>query len=203
MTQHRQVAAEAIEAFNRHVADTMRACSLRFDEACLAPAADMILTALQRGNRIHVTGIGKPHHISAYTASLFSSLGIPCYLLDGTEATHGSAGQVLPGDVVLCISYYGDVTELNRTVITLRENGAELIGVTGFPDSFIARQCALHLDVHVEGEGDRLGKAPRTSMLATQFAMMSLSLLLQERTGLTAARYVRWHPSGILGQDPT
>ena len=47
-------------------------------------AAKLILEAQAKGGRMHITGIGKPGHVSAYMASLFSSTGNPCYFLHGT-----------------------------------------------------------------------------------------------------------------------
>jgi len=163
------------------------------------PAVRLILDAQKSGKRIHVTGIGKPHHVSAYVASLLSSTGTPCYLLDGTEATHGSSGQVLPGDVVICISYYGNVQEIMATVATLKRNGAKVISVTGFDDSWVATHGDVHLNVHVEEEGDALNKPPRTSILAIMLMLMGLSVLLQSEFELDDQQYVRWHPGGHLG----
>ena len=40
-------------------------------------AADLIWQAESHGNRVHVTGIGKPAHIAGYIASLMSSTGTP------------------------------------------------------------------------------------------------------------------------------
>jgi len=188
-----------LREFNRNVVKELSKISDQCDLNYFSEAVDMILTAEKENKRLHITGIGKPHHVSAYAASLFSSTGTPCYLLDGTEATHGSSGQVLHGDVVICISYYGDVPELNKTVTTLKQNGARIISVTGFPDSFIARQGDIHLNVHIEKEGDYLNKPPRTSMLATLFVLMQLSLILQCIKGITPESYVKWHPSGKLG----
>lgn len=163
-------------------------------------AVDLIQAALKSGHRLHITGIGKPHHIACYMASLFSSIGTPCYFLNGTEAIHGSSGQVLPGDVVICISYYGNVPELIPTMRTLRNNEASLISVTGFDESVIAREADVHLNCHVEKEGDPLGKPPRTSMLVTLYTLMALSLLLQQINGMDDESYVRFHPAGQLGQ---
>jgi arabinose-5-phosphate isomerase len=133
-------------------------------------------------------------------ASLFSSTGTSCYFLDGTETTHGSAGQVREGDVVIAISYYGNVAELVAAVKTLKKNGAFIIGVTGFPESEIAKMADVHLDVHVEKEGDYLNKPPRISMLVTLFMLMNLSLILQAKKGLDHEAYLKWHPSGQLGK---
>jgi D-arabinose 5-phosphate isomerase GutQ len=163
-------------------------------------AVEMILEAEREGKRIHVTGIGKPQHVSRYVASLLSSTGTPCYFLDGTEATHGSSGQVVAGDVVICISYYGNVQEIMAAMAALKKNGARIISVTGFEDSWVARQGDAHLLAHVNREGDSLNKPPRTSILAIMYVLMGLSILLQSIKGLTAEQYVRWHPGGHLGK---
>lgn len=74
------------------------------DEEALKKAAEIIIAAKKSGNRLHITGIGKPSHVSTYMASLLSSTGTPAYYLHGTEAVHGSCGQLVEGDVVICIS---------------------------------------------------------------------------------------------------
>jgi arabinose-5-phosphate isomerase len=166
-------------------------------------AVELILQAERAGNRLHCTGIGKPRHVSGYVSSLLSSTGTPCYLLDGTEATHGSSGQVKPGDVVICISYYGNVQEIMATVAALKRNGAMIISVTGFEDSWIARNGDVHLKVHISREGDRLNKPPRASILAIMYVLMGLSVILQSEKNITHEQYVRWHPGGHLGKlDP-
>ncbi len=163
-------------------------------------AVELIRTAEAEGKRVHATGIGKPHHVSAYIASLLSSTGTPCYLLDGTEATHGSSGQVQPGDVVICTSYYGNVQEIMATLATLKRNGARTITVTGFEDSWVARHGDVHLKVRITEEGDPLGKPPRTSILAILLMLMGLSVILQSQKGLDDAQFVKWHPGGHLGK---
>ena len=64
-------------------------------------AAQLILESQAQGGRIHVTGIGKCSHVATYVASLLSSTGNPAYYLHGTEAVHGSCGQLVAGDVVI------------------------------------------------------------------------------------------------------
>ena len=70
------------------------------DQVCfneIEQAAHLILAAQEQGNRLHISGIGKPAHIAGYVASLLSSTGTPTYFLHGTEAVHGSCGQLVPG----------------------------------------------------------------------------------------------------------
>lgn len=81
------------------------------------PAAQIIWDAEKKGNRLHITGIGKPSHVANYMASLLSSTGTPTYFLHGTEAVHGSCGQLVAGDVVICISNSGETAEMKATAI--------------------------------------------------------------------------------------
>lgn len=81
------------------------------------PAAQIIWDAEEKGNRLHITGIGKPSHVANYMASLLSSTGTPTYFLHGTEAVHGSCGQLVAGDVVICISNSGETAEMKATAM--------------------------------------------------------------------------------------
>lgn len=171
----------------------------RMDMDALIAARDMILCAEEKQKRVHMTGIGKPGHVAAYAASLLSSTGTPTYELHGTEAVHGSAGQVLPGDVVIAISNSGETMELKATVETLKSNGAQLIALTGKKDSWLAKQGDVTLVAGVTQEGDAMNKPPRASILAEMVMLQSLSILLQNAKHLTPQQYVKWHPGGSLG----
>ena len=170
------------------------------DKESIQKAADLILEAKKAGNRLHITGIGKPGHVSTYTASLFSSTGTPTYYLHGTEAVHGSCGQLVEGDVVICISNSGETSELKATAIAIRNNGCKIIAVTGNPDSWLAKFADAHICASVKDEGGPLNRAPRTSILVETLMLQALSVLLQERRRITPQEYVLRHPGGALGQ---
>lgn len=169
------------------------------DFEALSKAKRLILDAEKSGARVHVTGIGKPGHLSGYIASLLSSTGTPTYELHGTECVHGSAGQVVPGDVVIAISNSGETMELKPTVTCLKKNGAKIIAVTGNPASWLAQQGDVALIASVTQEGDSMNKPPRASILAEAIELQCLSILLQNEYGLTPEKYVTWHPGGALG----
>lgn len=173
----------------------------QIDEASLINARDLILEAERNKNRVHVTGIGKPGHVAGYIASLLSSTGTPAYELHGTEAVHGSSGQVQDGDVVIAISNSGETNELKATVETLKRNGAKIISVTGNPDSWLAKQGDAYLFAGVKQEGDDLNKPPRSSILAEIIILQCLSILLQNEKHLDPKQYVKWHPGGSLGKS--
>ena len=78
--------------------------------------------------------------MAGYAASLFSSTGTPAYFLHGTEAVHGSCGQLVPGDVVIFISNSGETAEMKATVSAVKNNGCAVIGVSGNASSWLAQQ---------------------------------------------------------------
>ena len=169
------------------------------DFAALSTAKQLILAAEAKGNRLHVTGIGKPGHVSGYAASLFSSTGTPTYELHGTECVHGSAGQTRPGDVVIAISNSGETNELKATVTCLKGVGVHIIALTGNPNSWLANEAEVALIAGVKQEGDSMNKPPRASILAEIIELQCLSILLQNEFGLDPKQYVKWHPGGALG----
>ncbi|MDY2629946.1 MAG: SIS domain-containing protein [Clostridium sp.] len=171
------------------------------DEESIDKACELIFQSEKQHGRVHVTGVGKPGHVSGYISSLLSSTGTPAYTLDGTEAVHGSSGQVAKGDIVIAISNSGETQELKATVETLKENGAKIIGVSGNDESWLKEASDVFLFAGVKQEGDELNKAPRASILAEIIVLQSLSVALQEAKGLDAKQYLKWHPGGSLGQS--
>ena len=128
-------------------------------------AAQLILDSQAKGGRLHVTGIGKCSHVSTYAASLFSSTGNPAYYLHGTEAVHGSCGQLAAGDVVIAISNSGETAELKATVLAVQNNGCKVIGVSGNPNSWLAKHTDAFLFAGVKAEGGPLNRAPPSGPL--------------------------------------
>lgn len=163
-------------------------------------AAKLIVESQAKGGRIHVTGIGKCSHVSTYIASLLSSTGNPAYYLHGTEAVHGSCGQLTEGDVVIAISNSGGTAELKATVIAVKNNGCKTIGVSGNPDSWLAKNTDAFLFAGVNNEGGPMNRAPRNSVLAEMLTLQALSVALQAEKDWDPVRYVRCHPGGALGQ---
>lgn len=190
---------EQVKEFLDIEANELKKFADEIDSEALSAAKNLILEAEANRNRIHVTGIGKPGHVAGYAASLLSSTGTPTYELHGTEAVHGSAGQVVAGDVVIAISNSGETSELKATVETLKSNGAKIIALTGKENSWLANKGDVSLIAKVEQEGDSMNKPPRASIVAEIMMLQSLSVLLQNAKNLTPQQYVKWHPGGSLG----
>lgn len=196
----RQDSFDALNDFNETAKAELDEFFERPDTEALAAAADLIFEAQQKGNRLHVSGIGKPAHVAGYAASLLSSTGTPAYELHGTEAVHGSCGQLMAGDIVICISNSGTTAELLNTARAIINNGCKIISVTGNPDSALAQLAQVHLYAGVGKEGGPLNRAPRTSILAECIVLQRLSVLLQAEHRQSVAEYVQRHPGGALGK---
>lgn len=194
-----QVTKKDLTNYLDHSKAELNAFMENIDFDALNAAKELILDAEKKHNRVHVTGIGKPGHVAGYVASLLSSTGTPSYELHGTEAVHGSAGQVMSGDVVIAISNSGETSELKGTVQTLKQNGAKLIAVSGNPESWLSKQGDVFLYAGVKQEGDTMNKPPRSSILAEITVLQCLSVMLQYAKELTPQVYVKWHPGGALG----
>lgn len=191
---------QAVEVFLTSARNEFSAFAEKLDSECYEQAVTLIRESQAKGGRLHVTGIGKPGHVSGYVASLFSSTGNPCYFLHGTEAVHGSCGQLEAGDVVIAISNSGETGELKSTVLAVKNNGGKIIGVSGNPDSWLAHESDAFLYAGVGAEGGPLNRAPRNSILAEILTLQALSVALQAERDWTPQQYVRCHPGGKLGQ---
>jgi arabinose-5-phosphate isomerase len=191
--------ALALEALDVAL-EELAALRRRSDPAAYAEAARRIRSAEAGGGRVHVTGIGKPEHVARYGAALLASTGTPAVFLHGTEAIHGSAGQVVAGDVVIAVSNSGETEELNAAVDCVRKLGASVVAVLGAPDSQLARKSQCVLDAGVAREGGRLGLAPRASVAAEVLVLAALSALLESERGFSAQEYHARHPAGRLGR---
>jgi arabinose-5-phosphate isomerase len=194
-----RVGNEAVAVFDVALGE-LSALRGRLDPAAFDEAVALIRAAETGGGRVHVTGIGKPEHVAHYAASLLASTGTPATFLHGTEAVHGSAGQVVRGDVVIAISNSGETEDLHRAVEAVRGLGAKMIAVTGDLRSRLARTADVALDAGVAQEGGGLGFAPRTSVAAEILVVAALSAVLESERGFTRAQYAARHPAGKLGE---
>lgn len=190
---------ERLEFFQNTIVNEVNNTFANIDKEQLYKAMEIILHSERNGGRIHITGIGKPGHVATYMASLLSSTGTPTYFLHGTECVHGSAGQLVPGDVVIAISNSGETVELKATLLACKKNGCKIIAVTGNENSFLAKEGDAFLKAHIDQEGGPLNKAPRASIISEIIVLQMLSVLLQSTKQILPAQYVTWHPGGKLG----
>lgn len=191
---------DVISFFAQTASENVQEFAAGLTEDYFKDAVSLIEESEKNGGRVHITGIGKPGHIAGYGASLISSIGTPAYFLHGTEAVHGSCGQLRKGDVVICISNSGETSELKSTVLAVKNNGCKVIGISGGKNSWLAGQSDVFLLAHVNQEGGPMNRAPISSILVESMVLQGLGVLLQDHKKLTPQQYVMRHPGGSLGQ---
>jgi arabinose-5-phosphate isomerase len=150
--------------------------------------------------RVVATGMGKSGHIARKIAATLASTGTPAFFVHPGEAGHGDLGMITDADVVLAISYSGESDEILMLLPALRRQGNTVIAMTGRPQSSLAREADVHLDVSVPAEACPLHLAPTSSTTATLALGDALAVALLEARGFTADDFARSHPAGSLGR---
>ena len=154
--------------------------------------------ATSRG-RLCVTGLGKSGLVGQKIVATLASTGTPAYFLHPAEGVHGDIGMVARGDVVLALSNSGETDEVLAILPPLKRLGVPIVLLTGNPQSTLARQCEVVLDVSVTEEACPMNLAPTSSTTAALAAGDALAMALLELRGLRPEDYAALHPRGTLG----
>jgi arabinose-5-phosphate isomerase len=150
--------------------------------------------------RIVVTGMGKSGHIGGKIAATLASTGTPAFFVHPGEASHGDLGMITPSDVVLALSNSGETNEIVTILPLIKRMGAPLISMTGKPDSTLACEADVNLDVSVAKEACPLDLAPTASTTAALVMGDALAIALLEARDFTAEDFALSHPGGSLGR---
>ena len=177
-------------------AQALQHLATRIDGA-FSDACKLILASK---GRVVATGMGKSGHIARKIAATFASTGTPAFYVHPGEAGHGDLGMITDADVVMALSYSGESDEILTLLPVLKRQGNAVIAMTGKPQSTLARESDLHLDVSVPAEACPLDLAPTSSTTATLAMGDALAVALLEARGFTADDFARSHPAGSLGR---
>ena len=150
--------------------------------------------------KVVVTGVGKSGHIGSKIAATLASTGTPAFFLNPLDAYHGDLGMLSEQDVVLAISYSGATEELLRFLPLIQAKHITIIGMSGNPDSLLARYSDIHLNIAVEREADPLNLVPTASTTATLALGDALACALVEANHFQPTDFARLHPGGDLGR---
>lgn len=150
--------------------------------------------------KIVLTGMGKSGQIGRKIASTLSSTGTPAIFLHPAESSHGDLGVVGTTDVILAISYGGEVPEMQDVIRYAARKGIKLIAMTGKPTSSLAKAADVVLDISVSEEACPLKLAPTASSTATLALGDALAMALLKRRGFREQDFAEYHPGGTLGR---
>ena len=150
--------------------------------------------------KIIVTGVGKSGHIGAKIAATLSSTGTPSFFINPLDVFHGDLGVMTADDVVLAISNSGQTDELLRFIPMVLHMQIPIIGMSGNPESLLAKYSTCHLNVSVEKEACPLNLAPTSSTMAQLAMGDAIAVALIQKRNFKPRDFAQFHPGGELGK---
>jgi arabinose-5-phosphate isomerase len=152
-----------------------------------------------KNGKIIISGVGKSGIISKKWAATFSSIGIPSFFLDASNASHGDMGQITSNDIVILISLSGQSEELKNIIqYTSRNKNIKLIGITSKKESVLYKNSDIKFLLPSVKEADPGNIVPTSST--------TIQLALGDAIGIACMRYnnfgkldfKKFHPGGFL-----
>ncbi|MGH7255591.1 MAG: KpsF/GutQ family sugar-phosphate isomerase [Nitrospirales bacterium] len=150
--------------------------------------------------KVVVSGMGKSGLIGAKLAATLASTGTPAFVLDPAAGAHGDLGMLARKDVFIAISNSGETEELLKLLPYVKRFDIPVITMTGRPQSTLAKNSEVVLDVSVAEEACPLGLAPTASTTATLAMGDALAIALLQRRGFKEEDFAQFHPGGTLGR---
>ena len=150
--------------------------------------------------KVIVTGVGKSGHIGAKIAATLSSTGTPSFFINPLDVYHGDLGVITHDDVVLAISNSGQTDELLRFIPMVLHMQVPIIGMSGNPQSLLAKYSTCHIHVQVDKEACPLNLAPTSSTMAQLAKGDALAVALIEKRHFRPQDFAQFHPGGELGK---
>lgn len=150
--------------------------------------------------KVIVTGVGKSGHIGAKIAATLSSTGTPSFFINPLDVFHGDLGVMTHDDVVLAISNSGQTDELLRFIPMVLHMNIPIIGMSGNPNSLLAKYSTAHINVKVSKEACPLNLAPTSSTTASLAMGDALAIALMEVRDFKPKDFAQFHPGGELGK---
>jgi arabinose-5-phosphate isomerase len=184
----------------RRVLEVEAAAILGLVEHLDSTFIDVVELINASSGRVVTMGLGKSGIICRKITATLASTGTPSFFLHPAEAIHGDLGMLVKGDVALAVSNSGETEELVRLLPSLKRIGAEIVAITGNPQSTLAKGADHHLSAAISKEACPLGLAPTASTTATLALGDALAMALLIRKGFKEEDFAFFHPGGKLGK---
>ncbi|MFI3332247.1 MAG: KpsF/GutQ family sugar-phosphate isomerase [Rikenellaceae bacterium] len=155
---------------------------------------------LASSGKVIFTGMGKSGLISKKIAATLASTGTPSFFLHPAEAFHGDLGMISQSDIIIAASYSGESDEVLKIIPFIQANGNLLISMTGNPNSTLAKNSHINLNISVDHEACILNLAPTSSTTAQLVMGDALAIALMKLRNFTSLDFARLHPGGSLGR---
>jgi len=160
----------------------------------------LIVSALDSGGKIVVTGVGKNLHIAEKISATLASTGSTSVIMNPIQAMHGDLGILADNDIVLALSFSGESDEIIKLIPAVKRLGVPVISMVGSTESTLAGMSAALIPVIINKEACPFGMAPTTSTTATLAVGDALAMVLIDARNFIKENYARLHPAGAIGR---
>jgi len=162
-----------------------------------AKAVDILFRC---SGKVVVSGMGKSGLIGQKIAATMASTGTPAFFVHPADGIHGDLGMLGKHDALLALSNSGETEEVLKLLPFMKRLNIPVIALTGRPQSTLAKNSDVVLDVSVSEEACPLGLAPTSSTTAALAMGDALAIALLEKRGIKAVDFAQFHPGGTLGR---
>jgi arabinose-5-phosphate isomerase len=150
--------------------------------------------------KVVVSGMGKSGLIGQKIAATLASTGTPAFFLHPAEGIHGDLGMVARHDVLIALSNSGETDEVLKLLPFVKRLNVPVIAFTGKPQSTLAKNSDVALDVSVREEACPMGLTPTASTTAALAMGDALAVALLQKRGFKSEDFAQVHPGGTLGR---
>ena len=161
-------------------------------------AVDLILNC--RG-KVILAGIGKSGLIARKISATFSSVGIPSFFCDPSQALHGDMGQIEKKDILIIFSYSGNTSELTNMLKYANRSRIKIIGVASKPDSLLLKASDVKLVLPKVKESDLTGVVPTSSTSITLLLGDCLATTVMQKRNFSKEKFKIFHDGGKIGSS--
>ena len=185
-----------VESVIKAEAEELLKLSERFDEEAVLRVADTLQNC--RG-KVVLAGCGTSGQAAKKIAHTLCCIEIPAVYMCPADAVHGELGLLQEGDVLILISKGGNTEELITLIPACKAKKALLIGVSENPESAIARNADIYLEVKTDREPDPFNMLATASTLSVISLFDGICIALAQRKGFSREQFAVIHPHGAVG----
>ncbi len=161
-------------------------------------AIDLILNCK---GKVIFAGVGKSGLIARKTSATFSSVGIPSFFCDPSQALHGDMGQIERKDILIIFSYSGNTSELTNMLKYANRYGIKIIGVASRIESILLKASDIKLILPKVSEADITGVVPTSSTSITLLLGDCLATTVMHQKKFSKEKFKIFHPGGNIGKS--
>ena len=185
-----------VERVVRAEAEELLKLSERFNREAVLRTADALQNC--RG-KVVLAGCGTSGQAAKKIVHTLCCIEIPAIYMCPADAVHGELGLLQEGDILILISKGGNTEELVTLIPACKTKKAMLIGVSENPESAIAKNADIYLEIKTDREPDPFNMLATASTLAVISLFDGICIALAQRKGFSRDQFAVIHPHGAVG----